>query len=170
MANTYELIASSTVGSGGNATITFSSIPQTYTDLLIKTSANSATLETMRIRFNSVSSNDYTQKIVRGTGSATNSYSNAGWDTLSAFSPGYSNDGSSLFSNNEIYIPDYTSSKTKSISADTVSEANATAAYAVFYAGLLNNTSAVTSITITTGAAINFSQYSSFYLYGIKNS
>ena len=35
---TYTLIASNTVGSGGTASIEFNSIPQTYTDLLIKIS------------------------------------------------------------------------------------------------------------------------------------
>jgi len=35
MANTYTLIASSTVGSGGAATVSFSSITATYTDLCL---------------------------------------------------------------------------------------------------------------------------------------
>jgi hypothetical protein len=36
MATTYEIIASVTVGSGGAANIEFTSIPATYTDLVLK--------------------------------------------------------------------------------------------------------------------------------------
>ena len=169
MANTYTLITSNTVGAGGTAQVDFNSIPQTYTDLLIKTSTNASSLTILRIRFNSVSSNDYTQIVLRGTGAAAASYSNAGWDTLSAFSPSYNNDGTSIFSNNEYYIPNYTSSNAKSFSGDSVTEANATTAYAILYAGLLNNTSAVTSISFLPSSG-NFAQYSTFYLYGISNS
>ena len=43
MANTYELIASSTVGAGGASSIDFNSIPNTYTDLLVKLSGRSST-------------------------------------------------------------------------------------------------------------------------------
>jgi hypothetical protein len=41
MANTYEAIATVTVGSGGATDIEFTSIPGTYTDLLIKSSLRS---------------------------------------------------------------------------------------------------------------------------------
>lgn len=169
MATTYKLIASNTVGSGGVAQVDFTSIPQTYTDLLIKTSTNVTSENVLRIRFNSTSSSDYTQKVLRGTGSVVASFSNAGWDTLTQFTPSYNNQGTNIFSNNEYYIPNYTGSTTKTLSGDSVTEANATAALAVLYAGELNNTSAVTSINLICQSG-NFNQYSSFYLYGIKNS
>ncbi len=169
MANTYYLLASSTVGSGGTAQVDFNSIPQTCTDLLIKTSTNVNSSNVIRIRFNSISTSDYTQRVLRGTGNAANSYSDAGWDTLTQFAPGYNNDGANIFSNNEYYIPNYIGSTNKSISGDSVTEANSTTAYAVLYAGLLNNTSAITSISLICQSD-NFNQYSTFYLYGIKNS
>jgi len=55
MATTYTLISSVTVGSGGAATMTFSSIPQTYTDLLVRVSArNTSTSGSgLNMRFNS---------------------------------------------------------------------------------------------------------------------
>ena len=42
MATTYTLISSVTVGSGGAASIEFTSIPSTYTDLVLKLSARSS--------------------------------------------------------------------------------------------------------------------------------
>ena len=38
MANTFVLLASTTVGSGGASSIDFTSIPATYTDLVVKVS------------------------------------------------------------------------------------------------------------------------------------
>jgi hypothetical protein len=169
MANTYTLISSNTVGSGGATQVDFNSIPQTYTDLLIKTSTNASSLTVLRIRFNSVSSNDYTQIVLRGTGSATARFTDTGWDSLAYLSPSYNNDGANIFSNNEYYIPSYTSSNIKFLSGNSVSEANATTAYQIMYDGILNNTSAITSISFT-AASGSFAQYSTFYLYGIKNS
>jgi len=168
MANTDTLIASHTAN-GSTAQVDFNSIPQTYTDLLIKTSTNDTSQNLLRVRFNSVSSNDYTQIVLRGTGAAAASFSNAGWDTLSAFSPSYNNDGSNIFSNNEYYIPNYTSSNPKSISGDSAEEANATTAYLILYAGLLNNSSAITSINLISQVN-NFVANSTFYLYGIKKN
>ena len=169
MANTYTLITSNTVGSGGVTQVDFNSIPQTYTDLLIKTSTSSTGFTVLRIRFNSVSTNDYTQKNIRASGTTVQSFSNAGWDSLAYLSPSYNNDGTNKFSNNEYYIPNYTGSDYKSLSGDSVTENNDTEAYIIPYAGLLSNTSAITSISFTT-ASSNFAQYSTFYLYGIKNS
>jgi hypothetical protein len=75
----------------------------------------------------------------------------------------------STFANNEVTIPNYTSSNFKSYSVDSVTENNATQAYAIFVAGLWSNTAAITSITLGLSSA-NFVQYSTAYLYGIKNS
>ena len=55
MANTFEQITTVTVGSGGASSIDFTSIPQTYTDLVIKTSArNTSTSTTMYLEFNEI--------------------------------------------------------------------------------------------------------------------
>jgi hypothetical protein len=169
MANTYTLISKSIVGNGGSAQIDFNSIPQTYKDLLIKTSTNADNLTVLRVRFNSISSSDYTQTVLRGTGGAFSSYNDAAWDTLTSFSPSYNSDGANIFSNNEYYIANYTSSNPKTLSANNVSEANSATAYVVIYAGLLNTSSPITSINLSCSNG-SFNQYSTFYLYGIKNS
>ena len=168
MANTYVKIASTTVGSGGVASVTFSSIPATYTDLLVKASARQGSGGTeMQLTFNG-SSTSFSNKRLYGTGSATASDS-----VGTAFvSNTQSNDGSftaSTFGNGEWYIPNYTSANYKSVSVDGVTENNATTALMMLTTGLWSNTAAITSITITAQIP-NFVQYSSFYLYGIKNS
>jgi len=60
MANTYKLISSVTVGSGGAATIGFTSIPATYTDLLLSYSGRidqTGNVRQVDISFNSNTSN-----------------------------------------------------------------------------------------------------------------
>lgn len=166
MANTYIPIASSTVGSGGVADVTFSSIPATYTNLVVKYSArtsNAANGGNVSVEFNG-SSASFTGTYIAGTGSAAAS------GTLTNYF-GYSNGATSTsntFSNTEIYIPNYAGSNNKSFSLDTVYENNATAANSILNAGLWSNTAAITSIKIIGQSA--FDQYSTFYLYGIKNS
>jgi hypothetical protein len=170
MATTYEAIATVTVGSGGAASIDFTSIPATYTDLLLKVStrnSHSVTSRNFQVRFNSSTSN-YSERLLYGDGSTTGSVSgnNAGFDFY--YSPA-ANSTANTFGNVEIYIPNYASSNYKSASGDGVTENNATEASAFFNAGLWSNTAAITSITLRADG-FNFVQYSTATLYGIKNS
>jgi hypothetical protein len=170
MANTYTLIASSTIGSGGAANIDFTSIPSTYTDLLVKVSARDSLAEIYGgcdIRFNNDSASNYTRRNVNGNGSATGSASQTTTSINSVESVG-SSATANTFSNTEIYIPNYTSSNQKSVSVDQVTENNGTTAYAKLTAGLWTGTAAINQITILPGTS--FVQYTTAYLYGIKNS
>jgi hypothetical protein len=172
MANTYTLIASSTVGAGGATSITFSSIPATYTDLLIKCSLRGT------------QSAVYTDVDVSFTGGTYSSgkvlYAING-STVGTYTPGEyafiaeavgATATSSTFSNSEIYVPNYTSSTTKTASGDAVGENNASAAIIVLGTATYTSSSAITGVTLTygTGSQGNFVQYSTAYLYGIKNS
>jgi hypothetical protein len=75
----------------------------------------------------------------------------------------------STFGSTEIYITNYAGSSNKCLSSDSVNENNATTAYSVLTAWLWSNTSAITSLSITSdGAGNNFAQYSTATLYGIK--
>jgi hypothetical protein len=171
MANTFELIASSTVGAGGVASINFTSIASTFTDLVVKYSLRDSqsgyAYGGMIIKFNS-SSSGYTERVVYGTGSSAASATNSG----SYFALEYVVQGSataSTFANGEIYVPNYLSSNNKSMSADTVTENNAAGAVAGLTAGLWSNSAAITSISLApTGGT--FVQYSTAYLYGVKNA
>jgi hypothetical protein len=163
MAVTYELIAKNILSSSASS-ITFSSIPSTFTDLLISVSSRNTAVDTENtFSFNGSSANFSITRLY-GNGSTR------GADTLYGYSltttSGYTAD---TFSNNSIYIPNYLSSNFKSISIDGVAENNAVASAMVLSAALWSDTAAITSITLqpTSGS---YATGSSFYLYGIKNS
>jgi len=167
MANTYTLIEAKTLTSS-SSDVTFTSIPQTYTDLLLKASVRggaSTVNQSFVVTFNGSSTTGLTMRRVYGDGAS------AGSDTNTSLEGVGSTATANTFSNNEIYIPNYAGSNNKSFSVDNVGETNGTTAYALLQAGLRSNTDAITSIVLTAiGAGGSFLQYSSFYLYGIKNS
>jgi len=155
-----------TVGSGGASSVTFTSIPQGYTDLVVKTSVRSqGTNGTCVMFFNS----DTTQSNY----SVTRLYGNSSSAGSAAYSAPYfvysneSNFTSNTFTNGEVYIPNYTSSNYKSVISDMVNENNATLGEQFLSAGLWRNTSAITSITIQEAVDAGFVQYSKFSLYGV---
>lgn len=166
---TFTLISSVTVGSGGAATMSFTSIPATYTDLLVRVSARNTTTSGsgLNMRFNSISST-YSGKYLEGDGAAASS----GSTTTSYFAAGNvntSNNTANTFASTDVYIPNYAGSNNKSGSVESVYENNATTAYVTMIAGLLSNTAAITQIDITPSAN-TFAQYSTAYLYGISNA
>jgi hypothetical protein len=154
------------VGSGGAASMDFTSIPSTYTDLCVKISARTDVNgdRDLYISFNS-STSSFTNKTLEGSGSAA--YSNSTSRYLGTI--GGTNVTTSTFVSSETYVPNYAGSNNKSFSTDTVGENNATTAYATLAAGLWSNTAAITAIGITPSSG-NFVQYSTATLYGIKNS
>jgi hypothetical protein len=149
------------------SSITFSSIPQTFTDLVIVYSARSnrtgANVDTVRARFNGVTTG-YSYRALEGTGSGTSSF------TSTTFNAGICATDSctaSTFGNSSLYIPNYTSGVAKSGSADGVSESNATAANQFLTASYSTAIAAITSIEIAPETGTQFNQYSSATLYGI---
>jgi len=164
----YNLIATTTVGSGGAASIVFSGIPQTYTDLKVVMSLRSNTADASNgyyfdVFLNGVSANR-SGVYVQGNGSVTASGLYTPWGTHTS-----GDMTASSFSSGEMYIPNYTGSSYKSFSIDSVQENNATLARQVLVAGLWSDTAAVTSITFIAAAGL-FVQYSSATLYGISKT
>ena len=170
MPTTMNLIAKQTVGSGGAASVTFSSIPQTFTDLKVVCSARASADMTYAVTFNG-SATSYSGISLRGSGAATASYSTTAYAYGStAVGLGYVNNVASTFTNCEIYIPNYTSSNNKSFSADNVQEQNtASPVYANLTAGLWSNSAAITSVGLKTESG-TFTEFSEFTLYGISSS
>ena len=167
---TYTLISSVTVGSGGAANVEFTSIPATYTDLVLKLSlrSSSSSFDMVKITFNN-SSSGYSYRSLYANGSGAYSYSGSG----SFFEYQDANGTSSTantFTNGELYIPNYAGSNNKSASLDTVTEDNSSTAFIVPMALLWSNSSAITSIKLVTNSTLNFAQYSTAYLYGISNA
>ena len=170
-ANTFVQIGSTVTVSTSVSSIEFTSIPATYTDLIIKYSA--------RTDRSSYNSDIYLQ--FNGITTATYSFKRIYGDGTSAVSDGLTNDAkggfagnatgstatASTFGNSEIYIPNYAGSNAKSWSVDSVGENNATAALSTLQAGYWSGTAAITSIKIQDYNAANFVQYSTASLYGI---
>ena len=172
---TMTLIQSVTVPSGGTTAVDFTSITSTYTDLLLLTSAriSSASTTALVMQFNSDTTvGNYSNRYLEGNGASASS------GTLTPSVAGVwggnvtlSTDTANTFANSSIYIPSYTSSNQKSVSVDAVSENNATTTYADLVASIWSGTAAITSIGIRIPAgSTNIVQYSSFYLYGVKNA
>ena len=172
MATTYNLISSNALTSSA-ASVTFSSIPATYTDLVLKiTARNDDTTTIMGIRFNGdTTSNNYSSLILRGSGSAASSLSYNTTRTQLFQQDGVepSTMAANTFVNAELYIPSYTVSEHKPISGFTVTEDNSATAYMSVIAHLWRNTAAITSINLFSNSG-NLVSGSSFHLYGIKNS
>ena len=171
MATTYEAIATVTVGSGGAASIDFTSIPGTFTDLAILLSGRiDATFgNAWYDTYLKVNSTAGTTRDLYGTGSSVASATDAG--EIRILGVPSSGATASTFSNALIYITNYASSTTyKSISIDSVSENNATASMAQLGAGLYSSNTAITSLSLDPYSTGNFTQYSTATLYGIKNS
>ena len=157
-----------TVGSGGAASIDFTSIPQTYTDLKVVLSVRGsrASVDTEAyVKFNNNTSN-YSYRVLFGTGSTTGSTRASSYPPVVIKA---ANSTASTFSNGEIYIPNYTSSVNKSLCTDSVSETNATGAYQYLVAGLWSNTAAINQITLTPFTD-SFVQHSTATLYGISRT
>jgi hypothetical protein len=174
MANTYTLISSVTL-SGTAASISFTSIPATYTDLLIKLSARGdeagVTWQNVRLRYNSDSGSNYTHAVAAGLGTTTATAANSNTVyTRFSYAP-YVLTTASIFSNSEYYFPNYTSGNNKTISYESSAENNDASVYALAFAGgIWSNVAAISSIEITPDAGGNWVQYSTAYLYGISNA
>lgn len=166
----YFSIETITVGAGGSSTVTFNSIPSTYTHLQIRaiskdsrSNANTA----FSIRLNSDSGANYSSHDLTGDG---------GGSVVSTASPGTTSIGignSSGGSNANIFgaqivdILDYANTnKFKTVRTLGGHDQNGSG-YLGLFSGNWRSTSAVTSITIIPLVA-NIQQYSSFALYGIK--
>jgi hypothetical protein len=172
MPATYTLIASNTLSSSA-ASVTFSAIPGTYTDLVVRLSARKDSafdqpyfLITLNTGTSSLHS--YTSIYGDGTNAATEASTNTA-NVVARSGVTKSTDTSNTFGSAEIYIPSYTTSQNKPLAAWGATENNATAANIGATAGLLRSTSAITQINIAPNSG-NFVSGSSFFLYGIKNS
>lgn len=167
MTVTYKQLYTYTA-TGNVATLTFSNIPQTYTDLIIKISARGdAAGNEIRIGYNGSTSN------------TTNSNLYGSGTTAGQFQTGYSyagdtngtGSGTNAFGSIEIYLPNYASATTyKNYLSNASMEGNVASQQQTLNTQVWAVNDALTSLTIYTNSPYNFVQYSTFYLYGIKNS
>jgi hypothetical protein len=172
---TYTLISSNTLASS-TSTVTFSSIPSTYTDLCIRGSvrlASAVQIGTFYMRINA-STSTYSWTRLRGNGAtASSSEGTTGTEIQIGLQTGASATANT-FGSFELYIPNYAGSTNKPFSSFAVAENNsATAGQSGIetFAELWSTTSAITSLTFSDyGTPDNMLSGSSFYLYGISNA
>ena len=174
MANTFELIASTTVGLLGATSIDFTSIPSTYTDLVVKYSARTTKVNDnsdIYLQFNGITTATYSFKRILGGGGSviSDGLTNDAKGGFAGIATG-STATASTFGNSEIYIPNYAGSTAKSWSVDSVGENNSATAFQSPQAGYWSGTAAITSIKLQDYNAASFVQYSTAYLYGVKNA
>lgn len=174
MAATYTLISSNTL-SGSAASITFSSIPSTYTDLVLRVSARStrtANSNNLDLRLNGDSSALYSYTNIYASGTSVASQRGSAATEIFVGTMPAANATANTFLSAEIYIPSYTASQNKPLGSISVFENNSATVNEIDgNANLYRSTTAISSITLYSGAgSFNFDTGSSFYLYGIKNS
>jgi hypothetical protein len=164
------------VGAGGSASISFSNIPQGYTDLVLKlstrTTASGWTTTGLTLTFNGSSASVYSRRSLYNT-SAGSAGSNSTSSTTS-FVGGIVSCGASSTSNTfgtaSIYIPNYSDFNYKNISVESVSENNGTDTAQTYTFGLFADPSPITSLTLTDANGGSFVQHSIATLYGVKDT
>ena len=159
----YDSIATTTVGAGGVASITFSSIPSTYRHLQIRSLMTSSATGEFTLAFNADTGANYYRHYLYGDGTLAYAGANAN-SSFVGFQAGIS---ANIFGVNVIDVLDYTNTN-KNTTVRTLAgmDRNGSGDIAL-YSGLWNNTAAITSITIYPPSG-TISQYSSFALYGVK--
>jgi hypothetical protein len=160
MPKTYEPINSQTLGTA-TATVTFNSIPQTYTDLVLITNGYDVPgggYVTMQI--NGDTAANYSRTTMSGNGSTMSSIRNANSTVL------YPTIGSSLtnIGGDIVYLANYSNIN---IFKTILFRGSQTASATILQIGLWRSTSAITSFTLS-GAGGNIAANSTFTIYGIK--
>jgi hypothetical protein len=157
MAATYEPIATTTLGSN-QATITFTSIPGTFTDLIIAGFGLSGADAGVSVNFNGDTGSNYSYTFVYGDGSSAVSGRGSNQTFASGGRLG-TNGATSLF-----HIMNYSNTTTNKT---MISRGDNASAITIAVVSLWRSTSAITSITLTAGGGNNFNTNSTFTLYGI---
>jgi|688.fasta_scaffold848241_2 hypothetical protein len=174
MANTYQLIASTVLGSDA-ADVIFSSIPQTYTDLVLTYSARNTdftTVASQNIRLNNDTGTNYSQTSLVNAGTTISPINEANTGPLQ---PGYLTPGQTAgsFGLGEFYFPNYTSTAAKPFLVLGTSIYNTTnPGTSSQISALYRGSSGISIIRFAPfdSPSKNWTSGSCFYLYGIKNS
>ena len=161
MAATYTPIASATLGAAASS-VTFSSIPQTYTDLVIVCNAiiNSGTEDAYGLQFNSDTAGNYSVTGLVGSGSAAASF--RGTNTIKVDAGRIS----LSMSPSIIHIMNYANTATYKT---VLSRGNGTGSgsYVAISAGSWRSNAAITSINISPYNNQGIASGGTFDLYGI---
>ena len=156
---TYALIESQTLGSA-TATVTFSSISGSYTDLILIANLLPASSARVKLRVNSDSGSNYSYTILYGTGASAGSGRESSISEINYYWSGLP----SGWSNYILNFQDYSNTTTNKT---ILARGNSTAVETFANVGLWRNTSAITSIELRSSVG-TFDTGSTFKLYGIQ--
>jgi hypothetical protein len=164
MATTYEKIATTTLSSGA-VTVTFSSIPATYTDLRIVAVPTAASAINLAYRFNGDTATNYSATFLYGLGSS------AGSGRISSYNALYATFAGNVVSTPTMWAIDifsYGGSTNKTALFSMDADLNGSGAVGR-NVGLWRSTAAITSVSVYTYSGVDqFTTGSTFTLYGIK--
>lgn len=165
VATDYESIQTYTVGAGGQATVTFSSIPSTYSHLQIRALVKPATTSTWLLtRFNGSSASKYAYHELLGSGAAASAAGAGTQNTMISMD----NMSNANFGAAVIDVLDYSNTNKYKTLRSLAGQDNNGSGYIGLYSGFYwNDTTAISQIDLTMSSG-NLAQYSSFALYGIK--
>lgn len=169
----YDSIATTTVGAGGTSSVTFSSIPSTYTHLQLRYFARTSRADItdwVEINFNSDTGNNYASHYLRGNGSFASVSGLAAVNYGEGGTTVAQTGGANMFGTGVIDILDYTNTNKNTTIRSLSGEDRNGLGFVYFFSSLWMNTNAVNTILLTPGLGTNFSEYTSFALYGIKGA
>jgi hypothetical protein len=161
--NSYESIATVTVGSGGSSTVSFTSIPSTYKHLQVRAMhLYSGSGSNMVCSYNSGAFNNAISHYVYGTGSAAAAGSDTSGPIISF------NSGTTAFCVAVYDFLDYTNTNKNKVMRGLVGQDTNGAGIVGLVSALATNTAAINALTFTYAGGATFQQHSKFALYGIK--
>jgi hypothetical protein len=177
----FESIQTVTVGAGGQSTISFTSIPSTYTHLQLRGACRSSGTGGLNnvgtlMRFNNDTGSNYWWHEVFGTstGPTGGSYGQADSQIyIQPFSPD-NGSASGIFGVNVTDILDYANTNkfkvSKTLNGDDLNGANSGSqgGWVALVSGLWRNTGAINRIDIYMEGGTNLVQNSTYALYGVK--
>lgn len=154
-----EDVIATTTASGSSTNISFTSIPSTYTDLVLVVNGTIGNADnTMLMQYNSDTGTNYSSTVLSGNGSTTESFRGSGTNDM------YCGRISTTQSVNIIQIQNYSNTTTYKT---FISRGNNSAARVSAFVGLWRNTAAITTVTLTFNGAGNFASGTTATLYGI---
>lgn len=171
MSTLMKLISTTTVPSGGLSSIQFTSIPQTFTDLLLvydgDCNRSDLVADGVFIRFNSdTTGSNYNNTRLYGNPSGGSTFSDTG-AVYGGAGLTTANATASVYGSNSIYIPNYTSSVAKTWVVDGGSENDGSNTYLGVHGGRWTGTAAISSISLIPEVGTSWNQFTTASLYGI---
>jgi hypothetical protein len=169
----WDSIATTTVGAGGAANITFSSIPSTYTHLQIRGIARSTTSgaggDWVYCQFNTDTGSNYAHHRVFGNGTSASAGGAASQTEIRVGIAARNGNTAGVYGASVADILDYTNTSKNTTARSLIGQDENGGGEIMLYSGLWTNTAAITSIKVYPEIN-NFVQYTQFALYGIKGN